>query len=248
MTAGFYPAPGEVTGVKHVRLELDAGGREAEIHPMYDLLANAAFVDGAKTTHWNVSGDHLGIMHYVHGDADRFRSRLDAIDDVEQYDLTRVDDGTFYAYLMCNLDGPAVQVFDALTRGRLVVNHPIEWTEDGSSLVSVVGTSAEIQAAIEDIPDPVSVTVHRIGGIEQAAEAAAGLLSDRQRAAVESALAQGYYAIPREASLADVADEMGCAESTAAEHLRKAEAAVLRSVFGGADGGASREAGAKKRG
>lgn len=217
--------------MKHVRLELDACGRESEIHPMYDLIANAEFVDRAKTTHWNYSSDNLGIMHYVSGDSERFAERLDAIDDVKRYDLTDVNETTFYAYLMCDLTGPARRMFGALTQGRLVVHHPIEWTEDGSSFISVVGTSAEIQAAVEDVPDPVSVTVHRIGGIEQTTDAVEGVLSDRQRVAVKHALAIGYYEIPREATLEDVAEEMGCARSTAAEHLRKVEAKVLTAVF-----------------
>lgn len=217
--------------MKHVRLELDAGGREGEIHPMYDLLANAEFVERAKTTHWNYASDTLGIMHYVHGDAERFAARLNGIEDVNQYDLTEVTDSTFYAYLMCDIDGPARRMFGALTQGRLVVHHPIEWTEDGSSFVSVVGTPAEIQAAAEDVPDPVSVTVHQIGGIEGTTEAVEGVLTDRQRLAVERALALGYYAIPREASLEDIAEELGCARSTAAEHLRKSEAKVLGAVF-----------------
>lgn len=217
--------------MKHVRLELDAGGREREIHPMYDLLANTEFVERAKTTHWNHSGDNLGIMHYVSGESERFAERLDEIDDIKRYDLTDVNKTTFYAYLMCDLTGPARRMFGALTQGRLIVHHPIEWTEDGSVFVSVVGTSAEIQAAVEDVPDPVSVTVHRIGGIEQTTDAVEGVLSDRQRVAVENALAIGYYEIPREATLEDVAEEMGCARSTAAEHLRKVEAKVLTAVF-----------------
>lgn len=217
--------------MKHVRLELNAGGREAEIHPMYDLLANAAFVDQAKTTHWNHSGDNLGIMHYVHGDAERFAGRLADIDDVKRYEITDVTANTFYAYLMCDLTGPARRMFGALTQGRLVVHHPIEWTKDGSSFVSVVGTSAEIQAAVEDIPEPVSVTIHQIGGIEQTTDAVKGILSDRQREAVKRALAVGYYATPREATLEDVAETMGCARSTAAEHLRKSEAKVLNALF-----------------
>jgi predicted DNA binding protein len=44
----------------------------------------------------------------------------------------------------------------------------------------------------------------------------------------------GYYGSPRAGTVEDVADELGCARSTAAEHLRKAEATVLsRAVSGG---------------
>jgi predicted DNA binding protein len=56
-------------------------------------------------------------------------------------------------------------------------------------------------------------------------------LTDRQREAVRAAVEAGYYAVPREASLADVAEAIGCAESTASEHLRRAEAAVMRRLW-----------------
>jgi len=47
-------------------------------------------------------------------------------------------------------------------------------------------------------------------------------LTDRQRAALDTALDLGYYDVPRAASVADVAVELDCATSTAGELLRKA--------------------------
>lgn len=218
--------------MKHVRLELTARGREREIHPMYDLLANGSCVDSARTTDWNVSGDELGIMHYVHGDADGFEAALEGIDAVHDYDLTRTDDDAFYAYLRCVQTEGASELFGTLTQGRLVVVHPVEWHADGTQSIAVMGSSAEIQSVVEEMPDPVECTVRRIGSIEQAAEAAKATLSDRQLEALESALALGYYEIPRAATVEDVAADIGCARSTAAEHLRKSESKVLHSVFG----------------
>lgn len=219
--------------MRHVRLELTANGREEEIHPMYDLLANADCVSTARTMHWNVSGDELGIMHHVDGDLDAFESTIEAIDGVHDYDLTRVDEERFYAYLMCVVTEPASRLFGALTRGQLVVSFPIEWAADGTVSVAVIGSSEDIQAAIDAIPHPVECTVREIGGIEQASEIPEAVLTDRQRDAVVTALELGYYEIPRTASVSDVARRLGCAESTAAEHLRKSESKLLSSLFGG---------------
>jgi len=47
-----------------------------------------------------------------------------------------------------------------------------------------------------------------------------------------TAVEPGYYAVPRRASLADVADTLGCAGSTASNHLRKAETRVMRRLVG----------------
>ncbi|NEU57192.1 helix-turn-helix domain-containing protein [Halorussus sp. MSC15.2] len=56
--------------------------------------------------------------------------------------------------------------------------------------------------------------------------------TERQQEAVETAVAVGYYDVPRTATHEDVAAELACAPSTASEHLRKAESKVLQSRFG----------------
>lgn len=219
--------------MKHVKLELTAGGREREIHPVYDLLANGDCVERVKTTHWNVSDGELGIMHFVHGEMEPFERELADIESVLEYELTQVDDDSFYAYLRSVPTQAAADLFGTLTQGRLVVQHPVEWHPDGTQSIAVMGSPAEIQNVVEGLPDPVECTVREIGGLEQAAEAAKATLSDRQREALESALELGYYDIPREASVEDVAADIGCARSTAAEHLRKTESKLLHSVFRG---------------
>lgn len=47
-------------------------------------------------------------------------------------------------------------------------------------------------------------------------------LTDRQFEALSIAVASGYFAVPREATLSDVADAMAVEKSTAGEHLRRA--------------------------
>ncbi|WP_231990825.1 helix-turn-helix domain-containing protein [Natronobacterium gregoryi] len=52
-------------------------------------------------------------------------------------------------------------------------------------------------------------------------------LTARQQETFQTARELGYFAIPREASIEDVADELGCAPGTASEHLRKAQQRVV---------------------
>lgn len=218
--------------VKHVRLTLDADGREGEIAGMYDLLANASFVRRAETLHWNFSGDRIGIMHYVEGDAEAYRNAVESLPEVEDYELTRDNGDSFYAYQVCDVPEPARELFGALSTGRTIVIPPTEYAQDGTVSLSLLGTSGDLQAAIDDIPEPVEVDVHEITGLDRAANALESVLSERQRAVIDTALERGYYEIPREASHEDVAEAVGCAPSTAAEHLRKAESALVKSVLG----------------
>jgi predicted DNA binding protein len=71
-----------------------------------------------------------------------------------------------------------------------------------------------------------SVSIERVHPFERRQSPAA--LTDRQRAALDAAVEVGYYEVPREGSVADVAAALDCAHSTAGELLRKAEAAVVR--------------------
>lgn len=58
-----------------------------------------------------------------------------------------------------------------------------------------------------------------------------GLLTDKQRDVVETADELGYYDTPREASLSEVADELGVAKSTCSEMLHRAEGKIVNSFL-----------------
>ncbi|MCJ0619826.1 helix-turn-helix domain-containing protein, partial [Haloarcula hispanica] len=76
-----------------------------------------------------------------------------------------------------------------------------------------------------------SVDVREVGEYDSRRLDTGAALTDRQFEAVAAAVDCGYYADPREGSVDDVADELGCAPGTAAEHLRKAEAHVMADVL-----------------
>lgn len=210
--------------MKHVRLTIEASGQSSEVHPVYALLSGAPYVEEAVGLHWNFSGDRLGLMAYLEGDVDAFRRAVDGLPEVLDYDLTTTGDDGFYAYLQDETNEVSRELFGAFTRGSVLIVPPISYGGDGTVTFSLFGPAGEVQDAIDGVPDPVSVTVHEVSGLEAAPTVAGAGLSDRQREAVGAALDVGYYEVPREGSQEDVAAAMGCAPSTAAEHLRKAEA------------------------
>jgi len=216
--------------MKHVRVRITAAGREAEVHPMWDVLVNAPFVERATALQWNFTGDALGILHYVVGDVDAFEAAATEIPEVLGYDIARVDGSSFYAYVRDATTEELGELFGPITQGGLIVVPPIRYHTDGTVTVALFGPDGEIQAALETVPEPVTVTVEQVGGLQATAAAAESRLTERQREAVVAAADQGYYELPREASHADVADAIDCAPSTAAEHLRKAEATLVSSV------------------
>jgi hypothetical protein len=217
--------------VQHVRVAITASGREGEIHPMYDLWANAEFVERSRALQWNFTGDALGILHYAEGDVEAFEAAVADVPEVLNYELEPAGEGAFYVYIRDATTDALGDLFGPVTSGGVVAVPPIVYREDGTVELSVFGPDEEIQGAVETVPDPVEITVLQVGGLAGTDVAAESRLTDRQRAAVQAALDLGYYEVPRTASHEDVAAALDCAPSTAAEHLRKAESSVLRWVF-----------------
>ena len=61
------------------------------------------------------------------------------------------------------------------------------------------------------------------------------VLTDRQRECLTVAHRQGYFTVPRESTLAEVADELGVDTSTASETIRRATARVVERFLLGQD-------------
>jgi predicted DNA binding protein len=219
--------------MKHVRVTITAHGGEADIHPMYGLMTGAPFVERATALQWNYTGDALGILHYVEGDVDAFDRATAAVEVVRDYELEPAGEGAFYAYVHDETTGDLREMFDPLSNGGVVVVPPIRYHSDGTVSMSAVGPTETVQAAFEALRAPVDVEIEAVSGLGAVPALAETRLSARQREAAAAALELGYYEIPRTASHEDVADAIGCAPSTAAEHLRKAEAKLLRAALGG---------------
>lgn len=56
----------------------------------------------------------------------------------------------------------------------------------------------------------------------------AGLLTDRQREVLETALREGYFKVPRECTLEDLATSLDADKSTVSEVLRRGDAKILK--------------------
>ncbi|WP_435124314.1 helix-turn-helix domain-containing protein [Halobaculum sp. D14] len=214
--------------MKHIRVRITAHGQAGDIHPMYGVMTEAPFIERATAIQWNYTGDALGILHYVVGDADALESAMQEIPEVVGYDIERIDERSCYVYVRDATTDSLQEMFKPITSGGLVVVPPIKYDPDGTVVLSIFGPDDELQDAIERISVPVDVTIEAVGGLPGTTAAVETLLTDRQREVVETAVDLGYYDIPRTASQEDIAVELDSAPSTIAEHLRKAEARVLR--------------------
>lgn len=220
--------------MKRVRITIDL--REPDLPPTFERTT-VGDVDGdfehLEIVNWNVSNPPTGFLVRLRGDARRFESVLREDPHVRDFELLPITDSECYGFVESEGTTAARGLFENFTRGSLMTVPPVTWNSDGTSSFTLVGAEADIQAAVDGVPDAVDVTVEAVGGTDVTAEGVVDRLSPRQREAVEIALALGYYDVPREATSEAVARELGCAPSTAAEHLQKAEATVLSALLNG---------------
>lgn len=201
--------------------------------PFFGLIADSDLVREARVVDWTLSRDgSVTVMYAVEGDHAAFERRTDDLRTVTDIDVAPVDGGQFYVLATVDTaESPIVETLvSSVTRPGLIVVKPIVY-HDGQVHARMVGRSDALQTTVETMPPTVDVEVREIGSFPGAANAPTATLSDRQRQAVLAALDLGYYDTPAGATHEDIADRIGCAPSTASEHLKKAEAKLVRATM-----------------
>lgn len=207
-------------------------------HPMQEFLATSEAMRREELLGWNLSRDDVQLLlFYVEGDVDAYRERVETVDAVRDVEITPVDDGSFYVYVAQAYTPSEETFFGAFAELRLVVVPPIRYGSDGDPEMTVVGSEGSLTALVEALRERagVAVDVRTVGTFDRRHGTLAGDLTDRQFEAVETATELGYYAAPREASLADVADALEVSEGTASELLRRAESRLMAQLVGTGD-------------
>lgn len=199
------------------------------LHPMQAFIRYEDVVEYEELLSWNLlpreSVEYE--LFYVEADRERYVPAIEAVESVVEYNLTPIDDESFYVYV-CQRTREEDQLFrQAFAERHLLVVPPIVYDAEAAMNLTVVGAGEDLQALVATIPEEIDVEVQEIGEYDRRHGTIAGGLTDRQFEAIEAAADVGYYDVPRTGSLADVATRLGCAESTASTLLRRAESAVM---------------------
>lgn len=198
---------------------------------IFDLVADAPYVDETRLRDWNGVGERITGLLDVSGDGERLAAALAGEPPIAFVDHARVAPERFALLVGVRTDVTAFLqgIAGSLTTPRVIVDTPIVY-RDGTAHVRLVGPNEALSEAITELPAPVDVGVRAVGAYHPDTGRGTADLSDRQREVVSTALALGYYEVPRQATHADVADRIDCAPSTASEHLRRAEAKLVRAA------------------
>ena len=199
------------------------------LHPMQEFIRYEDVVKYEELLTWNLLPEEAieYELFYVEADRERYVSAVESVESIVEYNLTPIDDESFYVYA-CQQTREEDQLFrQAFADLHLLVVPPIVYDSEAAMNVTVVGAGEDLQTLVANVPEEIDVEVEEIGEYDRRHGTIAGELTDRQFEAVEAAAAVGYYEVPRTGLLADVAAELGCAESTASTLLRRAESAVM---------------------
>nr|WP_303648647.1 helix-turn-helix domain-containing protein [Haloarchaeobius litoreus] len=166
-------------------------------------------------------------LFYVVADRERYEPVIDGVDSIRWYDITDVDDESFYVYACQETRADDRDWRAAFAALSLVVVPPIVYDREAAMGMTIIGDGDDLRTMLDSLPESFEVDVRGIGEYDTRRPSLVGALTERQREAVEVAVECGYYTVPREGDLEVVAAELDCAPSTASNLLRKAESAVF---------------------
>lgn len=226
----FYHLLSTIPIMRYLQLQIEFPSEVR--HPMHQFLVEQDSIQRAYLRHWNFSNpEYVTTLLHIVGNVEEGRedylTALNAVETIQEYDVTPVDDRSFYVYLQESANGFATRLRALLTDTELLIVPPIEYGPNGEMLFEVAGEQDALRTLVEDLPDHLSVSVNRLREYDAYRESQATALTDRQQEVLEIARERGYYEIPRRTSVREIADEVGCSKSTAANHLRKVESRLV---------------------
>lgn len=216
--------------MKYLRLTLDHSG--TTMHPMHRFATENGEITTYQLLHGNITAEEINtFLLYLEGDFENYESELKNVPMIEDYDITSIDNDSFYLYVQERSAGTGRKILEAFSQPSLIVLPPIEYTPEGTVEVTVVGKSEDLHTALDAIPSEIQVDVGEIGEYDEIHSLLASTLTDRQVEALRTGVQLGYYELPRAATVEEIGEKMGCAAGTAAEHLQKAESKLITALL-----------------
>lgn len=158
--------------------------------------------------------------------------RLDSIDCVDNWELVS-ETRDSYLYI---LEIEALEMPESMAQDHdELVGMCDPTVSDRGLLLSLVGSQETIRKVIRNFEQAGAAP-----GLEKLGEYESGKrtldpLTERQYEVLQTAYEMGFYDVPKEASISDVAAEIGLEGATVSEHLQRAERNLLSQQFTASD-------------
>ncbi|SFC69299.1 hypothetical protein SAMN05444422_11516 [Halobiforma haloterrestris] len=170
-----------------------------------------------------LAGEDAGIA-LVRVTADDLVSILGTIDaqsDVVSLDLLWTQGGTG----LVQVEATSPSLLLPLWQAGIPIEMPFS-IDDGTATWELT-TSSDRLSELGEYLDEAAVEYDLEFVAEIGSPAANRLLTERQREVLTVAIEEGYYAVPREASLTQVAETLGVSKATCSDVLHRAESGIV---------------------
>ena len=194
------------------------------VHPLQRQVVAETPLTRTELLMWSPTADATSLC-WLDVDRDAAAAATEAIDSLLASHFVEGADGT-YAFLQQDDYEFSAAILETIVDARVIFLPPVVFLDTGAVRFEAVGEPTALSTFHERLSALGTLSIERVHEFER--RAAPSRLTDRQRAALAAAVDCGYYEVPREGSVADVAAALECSSSTAGELLRKAEAAVVK--------------------
>lgn len=194
-------------------------------HPFDEALVEAADIDRVSIREIRSLEDGTALVLYVlRGDLTRATEILSNHETVSKHTISGTDRGI--AYIHFQPEGASRELLRIIHEFELVLQTPVECLSTGIRL-TIIADGETIRQAVARVPDDLSVSLESICAYEYGQNHEHSILTPRQHEVLDTAVECGYYELPRELTTERLADQLGIAQSTMGEHLRKIESRII---------------------
>jgi predicted DNA binding protein len=212
----------------------------------YRITPEQGYFDRGETALWDagvylesirsmefVEDGSVVIVYEIDGEAAALQDCLDAAPEkIIDYSITE-DSDPLVAQLWLYPDESLEQLLSVHQSFGVSVEFPIEYVSQDPSTIEIVETGPrnELRDRIDQTREVADIHINHVHRHEPGSEQLFRELTDRQQEVLRTAVEQGYYQIPREATHQQIADVLGCSKSVVGQHLRRIEAALVSSIM-----------------
>lgn len=206
------------------RIQCSVTYPEQLLHPLHQKLMETESVTRAELLMWSPTEDATTLL-WCDSDQAAAKRVIETIDSLLVSNLVEDIDGT-YAFLQQDDYEFSAVLLDMITESQVIFLPPVVFLDTGDVQFEAVGETAALNAFHDELSEIGELTIEQVQEFER--KNSPSRLTDRQQAALDAAVSVGYYTVPREGTIADIAAVLDCSTSTAGELIRKAEAAVVQ--------------------
>lgn len=216
--------------MRYVTLVIDYG--DEFLHPLAESLEEEDEITREAIHELKLLDDGTAVlMGEISGNLEKYRKILDEAQSVIDYTVS--GDGEGYTYCHFETNDYVRDLMERQNEFELVIEMPIDVTEDGGHRITLVGDEKSFQK-LDSYPEDLDMRVEEVGEYHPEARRLVSRLTGRQQEILELAVEEGYYRDPRQVTHRELAEKIGLSPGTVGEHLRKIEERVFSEMLPGA--------------